>query len=139
MKKVLKVIGAVIIIIVIAILGMSCFGGESIPENVEYTSVELVQMYDELYDNAYVAEETYSDMYVKVEGVISVVDSDGNYIALEVPGDEYWLESVSCYFTDDTQREILKTKSVGDTVIIEGQISDIGEVLGYSIDIHTIQ
>ena len=139
MKKKLKKLGiAVVIVCGILVAFVMCSSSE-VPEDVEYIAVDSVEMYDELSANAYSAEEKYSDMYVKIEGEISVIDSDGEYISLKVPSDKYWLESILCNFTEDEQKEILKDKTIGDTVIIEGQISEIGEILGYSVDIHTIK
>lgn len=139
MKKRLKKLGIAVVIVCGILFAFAMCSSSEVPEDVEYIAVDSVEMYDELSANAYSAEEKYSDMYVKIEGEISVIDSDGEYISLKVPSDKYWLESILCNFTEDEQKEILKDKTIGDTVIIEGQISEIGEILGYSVDIHTIE
>ena len=139
MKKRLKKLGIAVVIVCGILFAFAMYSSSEVPEDVKYIAVDSVEMYDELSANAYSAEEKYSDMYVKIEGEISVIDSDGEYISLKVPSDKYWLESILCNFTEDEQKEILKDKTIGDTVIIEGQISEIGEILGYSVDIHTIE
>ena len=44
-----------------------------------------------------------------------------------------------CYIKNDSQKEFLVEKSVGDIITIKGQVKSIGEVMGYSIDIKEVQ
>lgn len=138
MKKFVK-IAVVVIFALIAVV--ACFGGDSIPEDVEYKSMDISTMYEELDTNAFNAEEKYNDAYIKLKGRISVIDSDGGYISIEDVDASEWdlFETVMCDFSNDEQREILKEKSTGDIVTIEGQVYSVGEGLGYSMDIHTIE
>lgn len=108
-------------------------------ETITYEAVDLQTMIDELNENALRAENTYQDKYVEVTGNIANFDSDGAYISLEPMGDEWTLTSVMCYIKTPEQKDYLLSKNVGDTVTVKGKIKSIGEVLGYSIDIDSIE
>lgn len=106
----------------------------------EYTKVDLQQMLDELKNNALKAEKTYNNTYVQVTGKIAGFDSDGSYITIEpVNANEWNFETVMCYIKDKEQLELLLEKSKGDTVTIQGKITSVGEVLGYSLKIDSIE
>lgn len=138
MKKFVKIM----VVVIFGLIAMvACLGGESIPEDVEYKSMEISTMYEELDTNAFNAEEKYNDAYIKIKGRISNIDSDGGYISIEDVDASEWdlFETVMCDFLNDEQREVLKTKSAGDIVTIEGQVYSVGEGLGYSMSIHTIK
>ena len=138
MKKFVKIM----VVVIFGLIAMvACLGGESIPEDVEYKSMDISTMYEELDTNAFNAEEKYNDAYIKIKGRISNIDSDGGYISIEDVDASEWdlFETVMCDFLNDEQREVLKTKSAGDIVTIEGQVYSVGEGLGYSMSIHTIK
>ena len=44
-----------------------------------YTSVTVAQLKDDLNDNALNAANTWKNKYVKVTGILSNIDSDGEY------------------------------------------------------------
>lgn len=107
---------------------------------ITYKKVELQQMLDDLSSNALKAEKTYQDAYVEVKGKIKSFDSDGAYVSIEpVKADEWNFESVMCYIKNENQENFLLEKSVGDTITVKGQVTSIGEVLGYSIDIDSVK
>lgn len=138
MKKFVKIM----VVVIFGLIAMvACLGGESVPEDVEYKSMDISTMYEELDTNAFNAEEKYNDAYIKIKGRISNIDSDGGYISIEDVDASEWdlFETVMCDFLNDEQREVLKTKSTGDIVTIEGQVYSVGEGLGYSMNIHTIK
>ena len=45
---------------------------------------------------------------------------------------------VQCYIKNDDQKTAIMDMSIGDTVIVKGKITDVGEVMGYSLDIDEI-
>ena len=110
------------------------------PTGRTYETVDLQAMIDELNENALKAEKTYQNKYVCVTGKIASFDSDGSYITIEPVNAGQWnLDTVTCYIKKDSQRELLLTKSKGDTVTIKGKIKSIGEFLGYSLNIDEIE
>ena len=106
---------------------------------IEYTVVDLKTMLDELDANALKAERDYQNAYIEFTGDISVIDSDGDYIAVCESGNRFTFKNITCYIKNDAQLDVVLTKSVGDTVTVKGKIKSIGEVLGYTLDIDSIQ
>jgi ribosomal protein L40E len=112
---------------------------EAPKEEIEYTAVTVDQLYSDLEDNALKAEDTYQGAYVAVEGRMTVIDSDGEYIGLYPLNDEISLSGVHCRITSDDQKEAIKEHSKGDTIVVKGKITDIGEITGYSMNIDSIE
>lgn len=108
-------------------------------EEIQYTAYEVSELMNDLESNALKAESKYSEAYVELKGKLSVIDSDGKYISL-VPSNNEWYGfiSVQCYIKNDEQKNKVIEMSVGDIVTLRGKIKSIGEVLGYSLDIHSI-
>lgn len=106
---------------------------------VEYTAYDVSELNADLEANAVNAADKYSDQYVAVTGKLESIDSDGSYISLTDPNDEWDLVGVTCYITNDSQLEKIKKLSTGDVITVKGQITDVGEVLGYYLDIDEIE
>ena len=106
---------------------------------IVYEYVDLQTMFDDLDANAMKAEKLYQKKYVEFECKISSFDSDGSYISVEPVGADDWnFTTAMCYIKNDTQRDFLMEKSIGDIVIIKGKVKSIGEIMGYSVDIKEI-
>lgn len=96
-------------------------------------------MIAELEDNALNASDTYKDQYVSVSGKLDNIDSDGSYINIAPLDDSFTLTFIQCYVKSDEQLETIKSKSKGDPITVKGKVTDVGEVLGYSIDIDSVE
>lgn len=110
-----------------------------VPTVVEYETVNITKMLDELDGNALRAEKTYQDRYIEITGKISNIDSDGEYISISDPNDEWGWDTVHCSITEENQLDVVIGKNEGDLVTIKGQVVSIGEILGYTVDIHSIK
>ena len=140
-----------IVVIIAIIIGTSGGGEESstvsntdtssnVTEEITYEAVDLQTMFDELDANAMKAENNYQKKNIEFECKIKNFDSDGSYISVEPVGADEWnFSSAMCYIKNDTQKNFLVEKNVGDTITIKGKVKSIGEVLGYSIDIAEVQ
>ena len=152
-----------IIVVIIAIVAISAFTGgddETKKDNtpsetkkestsdennqkeeqiIEYTTCTVDEMMEMLESNALKAETTYQDKYVEVTGKLSTIDSDGKYISLTPVHDEWAFNGVQCYIKTDEQKSQVAEMSTGDTITVKGKITSIGELLGYSLDIDSIQ
>ena len=96
-------------------------------------------MIDELKENALRAQNKYNNLYVEITGKISSFDSSGYYISVEATNAGEWnIDTIMCYIKNDTQKNFLMEKAVGDTVTIKGKIISVGEFLGYSLNIDSI-
>lgn len=147
----------IIVILVIAVISSVASGGDekengtsSTNQNqetekkqeeqktIEYMSCSVAEMMDTLESNALKAESTYQDQYVEITGRLSNIDSDGKYISLVDQNDEWAILGVQCYLTTDEQKEQVMEMSVDDIVTLRGKVTSVGEVLGYSLDIDSI-
>lgn len=109
-------------------------------QTVEYAAADLATMLDDLDSNALKAENTYNGKYIEFTGKISNIDSSGSYISVvKLNDDSYGLKSVMCYIKGEEQLNFIMKKSVGDQVKIRGKVKSVGEVLGYSINIDSIE
>ena len=52
--------------------------------------------------------------------------------------DEWAFSGIQCYLTTDEQKAQIMEMSVDDIVTLRGKIKSVGEVLGYSLDIDSI-
>ena len=108
-------------------------------EEIAYEAVDLQTMFDDLSNNAMKAETLYQKKYVEFECKIANFDSDGDYIGVEpVNASEWNFTTAMCYIKNDTQKDFLIEKNVGDSITIKGKVKSIGEVMGYSIDINEV-
>lgn len=104
----------------------------------EYKSVTVAQLEDDLKNNAMSAKNTYEGNYYELSGKLSNIDSDGKYINLTNPDDEFDLVGIQCYLKNDEQKQQVSKLTTGEIVTVKGKIKSVGEVLGYSFDIDEI-
>ena len=107
-------------------------------EVIEYTAYKVDKLVDALESNALKAEKDYLDQYVELTGKLVNIDSDGDYISLAPVGNMYSFLRVQCFVTDPAQEDAILDLSIGNTVKVKGQVTHIGEVLGYQLDIDEI-
>ena len=136
-----------VIIVLVTIMMLS--GGDSEPNNssslennsnqqqekIEYKKLDVDTLNTALENNAAAAKETYNGQYVEVTGKLTTIDSDLAYISLHSTTDEWDLIGIHCEIKDSETRDIVKTLSKDQTIVIRGKITDVGEVLGYYLDI----
>jgi len=106
-------------------------------QKVTYTKYKVRKLINDLDKNALKAEEKYNEKYVSLTGRLNNIDSSGDYIS--IGSDEWDFIGVQCYVQDDKQLDKIKKMSIGDTIIVKGQITDVGEIMGYSLDIDSIR
>lgn len=142
-----------IIIIVILVIGIiSSLGSNSeeskgndinnssnqAPENIEYIKISKDDLDEALDKNAALARETYINKYVEVTGKLGTIDSELKYLSLKSPTKEWDLKSIHCTIKNKEQKEIIKTLTRDQEITVKGKITDVGEVLGYYLDITEI-
>lgn len=110
---------------------------ETEKEQIEYTPVTATQLSEQLSNNAMKAENDYKDKYIEVTGKLGNIDSGGKYIGID-SDIEFDLTNIQCYIKSDEQKQIIMEMSKGDPITIKGRCKDVGELLGYSIDIDSI-
>ncbi len=105
---------------------------------IEYKKVSVDELDDALEKNAAAAKDTYNNQYVEITGRLGTIDSDLKYISLLSTTNQFDIAGIQCYIKNNEQKEIVKTLSKDDTIIVKGKIISVGEVLGYSLDINEI-
>ena len=95
------------------------------------------KMITDLQENALTASDTYKGKRVTVTGVVSNIDASGAYINVRGKN-EFELSSIQVNLQDE-QRDAVSGLSVGDKVKATGQVTDVGEVMGYSVDAESIE
>ncbi len=107
-------------------------------EVIEYTPVTVDEMSDALDNNPAAASDAYKGKYFAVTGRLSNIDSSGKYITLDDINDEWSFKGVSCYIKSEEQLNRVKELSMNQEVTVRGKITSVGEVMGYSMDIDSI-
>lgn len=106
---------------------------------IEYTAYSVDEMMDDLKNNALTASDKYSGKYVEITGTLDVIDSNGDYIAVFPEHDEWAIIGVHCSIKNDKQLDKVKEMSIGEKITVKGKITDVGEVLGYTLSIDEIK
>jgi len=112
---------------------------ESETLEITYTAYAVSELMDDLNGNALKAAEKYKDQYVELTGRLNVIDSSGMYISVVSTQDEFAILGVQCYIKSEDQKTAVMNMAVGDTLVVKGKITDVGEILGYSLDIDSVE
>ena len=107
---------------------------------ISYTHYDVTELFDALSTNAMKAQSDFKDQYVEIEGYLSVIDSDGKYIGVGASPDDYayFLQNIQCYLKTDEQKQQIMGIDSGSHITVRGKITSVGEVLGYSMNIDSI-
>ncbi|WP_138159257.1 OB-fold protein [Peptoniphilus catoniae] len=140
-------IALVVIVIIVALMPKGDKDGnstvneaaETSTKEITYTPVDAGQMLDDLENNALNAEKTYKDQDLEITGKIYAIDSSGKYIAIDGLNSEFTISGVTCYLKNDEQKDVVASVSKGATVVVRGHVTDVGEVMGYSVNIDEIE
>ena len=136
-RKIVKI--SIVAISVIILICCIVSGGEEIIDysNITYEQVELQTLFDDLDKNALAANKNYKNKYVEICGEISTIDASGDYISLQVPNAGLTLDSILCKIYNKELREFIMIHEEGDMITVQGQITNVGEALGYVLRSHS--
>lgn len=112
--------------------------GNTKNQTIEYTPVDIDVLEDALDNNAAAAKETYNGKYFEITGRLGNIDSDLKYISILSTTDSWDIIGVHCTIKNDETREKVKTLSKDQTIIVKGKITNVGEVMGYYLDVDEI-
>ena len=144
-------VGIIIIIIaVIAVVGAFMGSGDdSSSQNtgedsksekkIEYKKYSVTEMMKDLDENAANADEKYRDQYVEISGKLGTIDSEGDYFDILPASDEFAVLGVTCNIQNDEQLAKIKKMKKNSKITVQGQITDVGEVIAYTLDIDKIK
>jgi hypothetical protein len=111
---------------------------ESAPAAVEEAALEVTaqKMIEDLEGNALNAAQTYEGKRVIITGKVGNIDASGDYFSLEGTAD-FSLTFVQIYINDD-QVATVSGYTKGQDVTVTGTVTDVGEIIGYSIDAESL-
>lgn len=110
---------------------------ESNSPEITYTAYNMSELMSDLETNAMKASDKYKGQYVEITGRLDAIDSDGAYITLDA-ADNYTLANITCYIRATEQKDVIMDATIGDTLIVKGKITDVGDVMGYFLNIDEI-
>jgi hypothetical protein len=101
----------------------------------QYETIDIDTMMADLEKNAASASKKYKGKYLKItNGIVSNIDADGKYFNVET-GKKFELKGVQCFTQNKEQKDQLSQLQKKGPVTVYGRISDVGEILGYSLQI----
>ena len=107
-------------------------------QEIEYIKVTKDDLDEALENNAAAAKETYNNKYIEVTGKFGNIDSDLKYISLYSSTKEYDFNGIHCTLKNNDQRNIAKSLTKDQEITVKGKVTDVGEVLGYYLNITEI-
>ena len=96
------------------------------------------EMISLLESNALNAKNTYNDKRVTVTGFVGSIDASGDYFSLDPKPDAFILTGVQVQ-TDEKFLDQVASFSEGQAVTVTGTITNVGEIMGYSLEAETIK
>jgi hypothetical protein len=93
--------------------------------------VTAKQLVEELEANALSAKNKYDGKKVVVTGKLSNIDASGKYFSLE--GKDFSFTNIQI-FIDEKFLDTVSAFKKGQSVTVTGEVTGVGEILGYSID-----
>ncbi len=108
-------------------------------KKIEYIDIDIDVLEDALKKNAASAKDQYNGNYYAITGRLGTIDSDLKYISLLSTTDKYDIIGIHCNIKNNKTKDIVKTLEKDQIIIVKGKITDVGEVLGYFLDIDSIE
>ena len=139
--KVKKKGGGYYALIIFSILMVFGIIGKILPSQddskIEYTSVSITRLREDVKDNAASAKEKWNGKYIVTAGTVTDIDSDADYFYLDTGAfiDGF---NVHCSVDDDSLKSVVRSVSKGDTVTVYGKVINVGGFADYTIRVTKI-
>ena len=107
---------------------------KEVPANVTHVSVE--EMVVDLEQNELKAQQKYKDKWFVISGTLGNMDSDGKYFKMERDPESFDTNGVRCKIPEKMKDEMtnkLMNMSKGTNITVKGKVTDMGEIMGYSV------
>lgn len=96
------------------------------------------KLVEDLKGNALNASEAYKGKYVEVTGQLSNIDGDGKYFSIAPMNNDLSFTTILCNITQEQKATVSKFTSK-QKLTVTGTITDVGEMLGYTIKVESIK
>lgn len=100
--------------------------------------VSAKKLIADLESNALKAKKTYQGKRVTATGFVGNIDASGKYFSLDPERDAFVLTGVQVQLDKKFQEQV-SNFSKNQAVTVTGEITDVGEVLGYKLEAETIK
>ncbi len=98
-----------------------------------YPSYDISELIDDLNSNSLSANKKYLNQRIAVRGRLSTIDSSGKYFSID--DNSFSLYNLTCDLQNEYQLEKLMDFNKGDELIVLGDITMVGEILSYQMDL----
>ncbi len=108
-------------------------------EPVNYAEAYIDVLINDVQNNAAKANKNYKGKNVKITGGhVSVIESEGRYIVIK-GSDQFNLLQVQCYPKNKDVKAAILELDKDQPITVYGKIKDVGEIMGYSLDLVKIE
>ena len=109
-------------------------------EENKYQRINISALLNEIRSNAARAKHNYNDKYVKMEGIVLAIESDGDNVVIS-DGEYNITPAVHCLPSKKNQkvREQIYRINKGQYITVYGKITNIGEIIGCYLELDKIQ
>ena len=115
-------------------------GKWTVPANDgKYIIINIDEMNAELKANAARASKNYKGVDVKFTGWLDNIDSDGDYVTVRGQDRYAIFNRFHCRLKDKKHKEAVINKDTGSKITIKGRITDVGEIMGYTVRVDDLQ
>lgn len=106
----------------------------------QYAEANIDFLLNDVKNNAAKANRDYKGKYVKIiGGTVSNIESNALYMNIRGSDPYDFIINVQCYPKNDSVKNAIINLSKGQVVTVYGQITDVGEVMGYSLSMDKIE
>jgi hypothetical protein len=105
------------------------------PIPIDVTADELNSA---LKSNALKASQTYMNKYIRLKGKLSGIDSSGSYFSLSDINSDFSFNNIRCDI-EKQHLDIVSNFKAKQLVRVVGTITDVGEIMGYVLEVETIE
>ena len=105
---------------------------------IEYLKVDIDDLENDLDNNAAAASEKYKGKYLEIVGKLGTIDSSLRYFIIKSTTNKWDIGGIHCNLRNSKTREIIKTLNRDQIISVKGQVTDVGEVLGYYLNVDEI-
>lgn len=109
---------------------------EEMPTEME--DVTVGEMTKVLKENEMRAQKKYAGKWFQITGYLGNMDSEGEYFSMESNSARVFSTDVRCIIPSDLREDItdkLANMNKGDKIMVKGKVTDMGEIMGYSVSI----
>lgn len=107
--------------------------------NHDFIEISAQSLMNELESNAARANKNFNGKYVKItNAVVTNIESDGDFINVN-SSDIISLTSIQCSPKYESTKEQIFNLNNGQIITVYGQIKDVGEIIGYYVELLKIE